>query len=192
MSLPHVHIILSVSTDTSQLTPELIDSVIATEIPDPETDALDYALVAEHMVHGLCGDFNVSAPCMKNGVCLKGYRKDFQEETTINENGFAIYRRRNNGCFINKSGDRLDNRWIVATNLSLLKRFGAHINVEWCNKSIFIKYLFKYVTKGPNRSKFLLRKVHAGEDVPYNEETDVIDEVKEYLDSQYICDKDSC
>jgi hypothetical protein len=77
----------------------------------------------------------------------------------------------------------LDNRWIVRTNLSLLKRFGPHINVEWCNKSIFIKYRFKYVTKGPDRSKFLLRKVQDGEDVPYNEETYVIDEVKEYLDS---------
>jgi hypothetical protein len=46
---------------------------------------------------------------MKNGVCSKGYPKDFQEETTINENGFAIYKRRNNGCFINKSDVRLDN-----------------------------------------------------------------------------------
>jgi carboxypeptidase C (cathepsin A) len=71
----------------------------------------------------------------------------------------------------------------VPTNLSLLKRFGVHINVEWCNKSIFIKYIFKYVIKGPDRSKFLLRKVQAGEDVSYNEETYVIDEVKEYLDS---------
>jgi hypothetical protein len=94
--------------------------------------------------------------------------------------------------FINKSGARLDNRWIVPTNLSLLKQFRAHINVEWCNKSIFIKYLFKYVTKGLDRSKFLFRKVQAGEDVPYNEETNTKDEVKEYLDSRYMCDKDSC
>jgi hypothetical protein len=48
------------------------------------------------------------------------------------------------------------------------------------------------VIKGPDRSKFLLRKVQAGEDVSYNEETYVIDEVKEYLDGRYICDKDSC
>jgi hypothetical protein len=153
---------------------------------------LGYVLIAEHMVYGPCGDFNVNAHCMKNGFCSKGYPKDFQEETTINENGFAIYRRRNNGHFINKSGVRLDNQWIVATNLALLKRFGAHINVEWYNKSIFIKYLFKYVTKGPNRSKFPFKKLQSNEDVPYNEETNAIYEVKEYLDSRYICDKDSC
>jgi hypothetical protein len=80
----------------------------------------------------------------------------------------------------------------MPTNLALLKRVGAHINVEWCNKSIFIKYLFKYVTKGLDCSKFLLKKFQSNEDVPYNEETNGIDEVKEYLDSRYICDKDSC
>jgi hypothetical protein len=157
--LPHVHIIFWVSTDTTQPTPELIDSIITTEIPDRETDALGYVLIAEHMVHGPCGDFNVNAPCMKNGFCSKGYPKDFQEQTTINENGFAVYRRRDNGRFINKLGVRLDNRWIVPTNLSLLKQFGAHINVKWCNKSIFIECLFKYVTKGLDRSKFLFKKV---------------------------------
>jgi hypothetical protein len=128
--LPHVHIIFWVSTDTTQPTPELIDSIITTEIPDRETDALGYVLIAEHMVHGPCGDFNVNAPCMKNGFCSKGYPKDFQEQTTINENVFAVYRRRDNGRFINKSGVRLDNRWIVPTNLSLLKQFGAHINIK--------------------------------------------------------------
>jgi hypothetical protein len=84
--LPHVHIIFSVSTNTSQPTPELIDSIITAEISDPETNLLGYVLVAKHMVHGPYGDFNVSAPCMKNSICSKGYPKDFQEETSVNEN----------------------------------------------------------------------------------------------------------
>jgi hypothetical protein len=190
--LPHVHIIFWVSTDTSQPTPTLIDSVITAEIPDPQQDHLGYTLVAEHMIHGPCGPNNMNAPCMKNGICSKGYPKDFREETTIDANGFTIYRRRNTGRFITKGGVRFDNRSVVPNNLLLLKRFQAHINVEWCNKSIFIKYLFKYVTKGPDRSKIFLRRVQAGEDVPYNEQTDAKDEVKEYLDSRYICDKDAC
>jgi hypothetical protein len=41
---------------------------------------------------------------------------------------------------------KLDNHWIVRHNIELLNKYDAHINTEWCNKSIFIKYLFKYVT----------------------------------------------
>jgi hypothetical protein len=144
------------------------------------------------MIHGPCGPNHMNAPCMKNGICSKGYPKDFQEETTIDGNGFTVYRRRNNDRFIDKGCVRFDNRSVVPTNLLLLKRFQAHINVEWCNKSIFIKYLFKYVTKGPDRSKIFLKRVQAGEDVPYNEQTDAKDEIKEYLDTRYICDKDAC
>jgi hypothetical protein len=57
--LPHVHIIFWVSTDTSQPTPTLIDSVITAEIPDPQQDPLGYTLVAEHMIHGPCGPNNM-------------------------------------------------------------------------------------------------------------------------------------
>lgn len=32
--------------------------------------------------------------------------------------------------------------------MKLLKKFDAHINVEWCNKTNLLKYLFKYLTKG--------------------------------------------
>jgi hypothetical protein len=190
--LPHAHIIFWVSTDTSESNPEFIDSVITVEIPDPGTNPLGYVLVAEHMVYGPCGNYNKNAPCMKDGKCSKNYPKKFQEETSIDENGFILYRLRNNGRFIIKGNARLDNRWIVPTNLLLLKQYGAHINVEWCNKSIFIKYLFKYVTKGPDRSKGFLKKVQENEDVPYDNETNCRDEVQEYLDSRYICDKDSC
>jgi hypothetical protein len=112
--------------------------------------------VAEHMVHGPCGIYNQNSPCMKNGRCLKNYPKDFNEVTTVDENGFAIYKRPNNQRCVIKSGVKLDNRWIVPHNLDLLKKYDAHINTEWCNKSIFIKYLFKYVTKCPDCSKAYL------------------------------------
>lgn len=147
----------------------MIDSFITAEIPDPETDPLGYALVAERIVHGPCGNYNKHAPCMKNGRCSKNYPKNFQEETSFDENGFVLYRRRNNGRFVLKNKIALDNWYIVPTNLLLLKKFGAHTNVEWCNKTIFIKYLFKYVTNGPDRSKMFLQRIQRGEDVPHDE-----------------------
>jgi hypothetical protein len=169
--LPHGHIIFWVSMDTSQPTSELIDSFISAEIPDPAIDLLGYALVAEHMVHGPCGKYNLNSSCMKNGRCSKNYPKEFHEETTVDENGFAVYKRPNNQRFVLKGNIRLDNRWIVPHNLLLLKKYDAHINTEWCNKSIFIKYLFKYVTKGPDCSKAYLQKITNCEDTPLDEET---------------------
>jgi hypothetical protein len=83
-----------------------------------------------------------------------------------------------------KSGVRLDNRWIVPHNLELLKKYDAHINTEWCNKSIFIKYIFKYITKG--------QEIIDCEDTPMDEETNSRNEVKEYLDTWYICPFDWC
>jgi hypothetical protein len=181
-----------VAIDTSQPTPELIDSFISAEISDPVTDPLAYALVAEHMVHGPCGKLNPNSPCMKDGKWSKNYPKPFHDETSIDENGFAIYKHQDDGKFILKGNIKLDNRWIVPYNPTLLKKYQAHINVEWCNKTIFVKYLFKYVTKGPDCSKIYLQRIRNGEDVPYDEETSSRNEVKEYLDTRYICEQDSC
>jgi hypothetical protein len=69
--LPHAHIIFWVSIGTSEPPPELIDSLITAEIPDPETDPLRYILVSEHMIYGPCGEYNPTAPCMKMGGALK-------------------------------------------------------------------------------------------------------------------------
>jgi hypothetical protein len=102
------------ATDTSQPTPELIDSFISAEILDPVTDPLAYALVAEHMVHGPCGKLNPKSPCMKDGKWTKNYPKPVHDETLIDENGFAIYRSRDDGKFILKGNIKLDNRWITA------------------------------------------------------------------------------
>jgi hypothetical protein len=118
------------------------------------------------MVHGPCGRYNPKCSCMKNGRCLKNISKEYHESTTVDANGFAIYKQPSNQRFLIKGGIRLDNRWIVPYNLELLKKYDAHINTEWCNKSIFIKYLFKYVTKGPDCSKAYLQKITNGEDTP--------------------------
>jgi hypothetical protein len=164
--------------DTSQPTAAQIDSFISAEILDPLTDRLAYALVAEHMVHGPCRVLNPNSPCMKNGRCSKNYPKPFHDETSLDQSGFPIYKRRNNGLYVVKPNIKLDNRWIVPHNLTLLKKYNAHINAEWCNKGFFIKYLFKYVTKGLDCSKMYLERVRNGENTPYDEETNTVNEVK--------------
>jgi hypothetical protein len=94
--LLHGHIIFWVLTDTTEPTPEFIDSFISAQIPDPAADPLGYAMVAEHMVHGPCGKYNPKCSCMKNVKCSKNYLKEFHETTSVDENGFAVYKRPSN------------------------------------------------------------------------------------------------
>jgi hypothetical protein len=44
-----------------------------------------------------------------------------------------------------------DNRWVVPHNPYLTKMFNAHINVKVSADIQSVKYLFKYVYKGPHR-----------------------------------------
>jgi hypothetical protein len=43
----------------------MIDHFISAEIPDPNTDPLGYILIAEHMMHGPCGNKDPHCPCVK-------------------------------------------------------------------------------------------------------------------------------
>nr|KAJ0219241.1 hypothetical protein LSAT_V11C300150040 [Lactuca sativa] len=69
----------------------------------------------------------------------------------------------------------------VTYNKDLLKRYQGHINVEWCNQAGSIKYLFKYINKGPDRATRVV--------IQSNNESAIdnsVDEIKEYYDCRYI------
>ncbi|CAN1167448.1 hypothetical protein LINPERHAP2_LOCUS27248 [Linum perenne] len=124
----------------------------AAELPDPEIDPVGYATVTKFMMHGPCGCDYPTSPCMKEGRCSKFYPKSFTSETTFDENGYVTYRRRQTGITAVKGGVILDNLFVVPYHRDLLVKYQAHMNVEICHKGQLIKYLFKYILKGPDRS----------------------------------------
>ena len=109
-------------------TPSDIDRFISAEIPDKDLDPELYGLVTTCLMHGPCGLNNPSAPCMVDGKCSKNFPKEFSEHTTLAENGYPLYQRRNNGRFHMKNGVPLDNRYGVRIPVTFLVSFaGAHV-----------------------------------------------------------------
>jgi hypothetical protein len=144
------------------------------------------------MIHGPCGAANPRSPCMVDNKCMKHFPKKVYNDTVIDEDGYPIYRRRDDGKMVEKNGVLLDNRFVVPYNIDLLVKYQAHINVEWCNRSKSIKYLFKYVNKGSDRATFVLyENVHTD---PASESHHItnIDEIKTYLDCRYISASEAC
>ncbi|CAL1402189.1 unnamed protein product [Linum trigynum] len=145
---------------------------IATEIPDPQQDPVGYEAVCKFILHGPCGEANSNAPCMRdkkkraNGKCSKQFPKDFNSATTFDKFGNVVYRRSNTGVEVQKGSMTLDNRHVVPYNRNLLVRMQAHINVEVCHKGKLIKYLLKYVTKGPDRSLVIVENANASQNNP--------------------------
>src|SRR5436190_24363760 len=123
---------------------------------------------------------------MKDGKCKKHYPKSFQEITQEGPNGYPIYRRRNNGHYVEISnGIQLDNRWVVPYNIKLVEKYNAHINVEICNSLLAIKYLYKYVYKGHDRATVTFSQSET------TENNELLDEIKMYLDARYVSSSES-
>ena len=131
------------------------------------------------MVHGPRGSGNISAPCMRDGKCSKGYPKQFQETTSNNDNGYPLYRRSKNAKSTEVKGVKLDNRWIVSYNPYLTLKYDAHINVEICSTVMAVKYLYKYVYKGHDKALLEIK----------NNESD---EIAQYVDGRYLSATEAC
>jgi len=108
-----------------------------------------------------------------DGKCKKNYPREWSEETTQHSNGHPIYRRRNDGRYVTKSGRDLDNRWVVPYNRYLLK-YNAHINVEICTTVKSVKYLYKYIHKGYDACTVVIEN-----SVDY-------DEIQSFVNARYV------
>ena len=169
--LPHAHILIWLKPEAELRTAADIDTVISAEIPDRYEHPELYRIVTTNMIHGPCGNANPNAVCMVNGKCSKKFPKTFQDETQVEVNGYPLYRRRNDGRYVEKNGVHLDNRHVVPYCPYLLLKYNCHINTEVCASIKAIKYLFKYVYKGHDCASMELRSN---------------DEIQAYIDARYV------
>ncbi|XP_021732557.1 uncharacterized protein LOC110699342 [Chenopodium quinoa] len=98
--LPHAHFLIILKGEYKVKSPSDFDKFVCAEIP-VECGNLQKIVLA-HMMHGPCGLRNPSCGCMKNQedgsiACMYNYPRAFLSETTNNEDGFPMYRRRNTG-----------------------------------------------------------------------------------------------
>ncbi|CAN1801724.1 hypothetical protein LINPERHAP1_LOCUS23089 [Linum perenne] len=154
-------------------------ALIQAEIPNRHLDPKCYEAVTKFMIHGPCGSLNPKSSCTVDGKCTKHFPKKFCSQTTIDADGFPRYRRKEDGVFVTANNITLDNRFVVPYNRYLLLRFQAHINLEFCNKSRSIKYLFKYINKPPDRAS---GAIVAEQD----------NEIKAFLDCRYLAASEAC
>lgn len=168
--LPHAHILIWLE---DRFRPEDIDLAISAELPDPETDPILFGIVTKFMVHGPCSG-NFKSPCMDDQRrCTKRYPRNFLTETQTGQDGYPLYRRRSpvdgGQIFIIQSGRNsgftVDNRWIVPYSPVLSRMFNAHINVEYCNSVKSIKYICKYVNKGPDMAIVQLESTNSNDEI---------------------------
>ena len=188
--IPHAHILIILSDHDKPREPCEYDRIVCAKLPDPILQPRLHAIVKRCMMYGACGVANKSAPCLKDGKCSKRFLKAFSAVTTTSEDGYPLYRRRNDDRAVNVGGARLDNRWVVPYNPFLLLKFNAHINVEICSTVSAVKYLYKYVYKGHDRA--IVEFKSAGEEAEAAGKKKCVDEISTYLDARYVSATEAC
>lgn len=92
--------LVSLKNGSKITTPDIVDKFISAEIPSKEENLKLHDIVTKNMLHGPCGDW-----CLVNGKCSKNFPKAFRDETTMDEDGYPLYRRKDNGITFTRNNE---------------------------------------------------------------------------------------
>jgi hypothetical protein len=165
--LPHIHMMLTLDESSRPSTPADVDALVCAEIPSMEDEPNLHDIVARCMLHGPCE----GRACYINGKCKYRYPKEFKDKTDFVEGSYPAYRRRQTQITVKKGNKTFDSRDVVPYNKFLSLYFDCHINVEVAVGIEAVKYIYKYITKGHDRSYLALEDQ---------------DETKKFIDARYI------
>ncbi len=192
--LPHIHLLIILSEQDALKNSDDFDAVTCAEIPNKATNPRLYELVKNNMIH------HHTSMCEKDGAgsCSKYFPKDFAERTDTQEDGYPLYRRRgpeHGGAQIRVKKKKrkgktkvthtiVNNGFVVPYNAALLLKYNCHINVEVCSTVRSVKYLYKYVYKGADRSMVAIEK--KGNGTSKAKSKTPVDQIKQYVDCRYL------
>ena len=180
--LPHVHILLILAERDKLNYPKIIDCLVCAEIPNRQDNPLLYDIVVKNNIHGPCGVLYRNQRCMTLGdpghkKCAKEFPKKLLKNTIVVEDGYPQYRRRSPADggqavtkLVNREPININNSWVVPYNPFLSLKYKCHLNVEVVHSTHSVKYLYKYVFKGPDRINVSLN----------------IDEIENFINCRYI------
>jgi hypothetical protein len=97
----------------------------------------------------------------------------------MGKDSYLVYRRRDDGQVVEVRNAKLDNKWVIPFNPSLLMLYNCHINAEICSSINAVKYLYKYIYKGPDGASCSVDKSNNGDKV-------VIDEIKRFREARCV------
>lgn len=137
---------------------------ISTKIPNKESNPLLYDHVKEVMIHKPCEAGKPNSPCLNKGNYTKYFPKKFTDRTMIYEDGYCLYKRRDDGCVVLKNCVELNNHF-VTYNLIFLFKFSS-------------PYLYWYTWRD-NWSRLITQWY-------VDQEGKTINEIKMFYDCRYI------
>ncbi|XGW02733.1 hypothetical protein V3C99_014623 [Haemonchus contortus] len=172
--LPHCHMLLIMKEGWKVRTSEECDKAVCAEVPNPRTEPELHSAITSYMIHRKCGLADPHSPCMQGGSCSKKFPKTLRQETSIEGDGYPLYRRRSLHPF-EIHGTIYSDEWVVPTNPYLILKYDCHLNMEICGMISAVKYLYKYIFKGPDRANVNI------------ESTSEHDEIKQHLNTRYVC-----
>ena len=145
--LPHAHICIRLVDHDRFTRIDQIDDIVSACLPSEQEDKELHDLVMRFMIH------NCTPKCLVDGKCKKKYPKDLVERTYVDNKGYVQYRR--------------NHPYVVPYNPRLLLLFRAHLNVEIAATVNCITYVYKYLYKGPDRSRCTISADRVDETIEY-------------------------
>src|SRR5215212_912741 len=131
------------------------------------------------MLHGRDHLDRQYSRCNRRGQCTFGFPFQLCDSTTVTSEGRVLYRRRTE-----------DDRWVVPYMPALLTLLDCHVNVDVCFTVNIFMYLYKYLFKGPDRTKFAVSQRAASEEnAQVNED---VNEIEDYIEGRYLSASEAC